>query len=86
MNVPGEELFAVAGIWRPSTEWGDCYSMIMTEAAGDAALVHSRMPVILAAADHASWLEQPMPDVLDLCRPWAGPISVNRTEALWARK
>ena len=86
MNVPGESLFAVAGIWRPSAEWGDCYSMIMTEAAGVAASVHSRMPVILAAYDHASWLEQELHDALDLCRPWPGQLVVNRSETLWARK
>ncbi len=85
MTVPDERLFAVAGIWRPSAEWGDCYSMIMTEAAGTAASVHSRMPVILATSDHASWLEQAMPGAIKLCKPWAGPLAINRTENLWAR-
>lgn len=85
MSVPDESLFAVAGIWRPSAEWGDCYSMVMTEAADDAATVHSRMPVILAASDHGTWLEQQMPDALNLCRPWLGPLTINRTETLWAR-
>ena len=86
MTVPDESVFAVAGIWRPSAEWGDCYSMIMTEAVGEAATVHSRMPVILSTADHATWLEQTMPDALGLCEPWQGPLTVNRTEKLWARK
>ena len=86
MNVPDESLFAVAGLWRPSAEWGDCYSMIMTEAAGEAATVDSRMPFILAIGDHASWLEQEMPDALDLCRPWAGTLTVTRTETLWAKR
>ncbi len=85
MTVPGESLFVVAGIWRPSTEWGDCYTMIMTEAAGEAATVHSRMPVILGAADQSLWLEQDMTGALELCRPWAGPLAVNRTDTLWAR-
>jgi putative SOS response-associated peptidase YedK len=86
MSVPDDSLFAVAGIWRPSAEWGDCYSMIMTEAAGDAVTVHSRMPVILASSDHSLWLEQEMPDALNLCRPWHGPLTINRTETLWARQ
>ena len=86
MSLPGESFFAVAGIWRPSDEWGDCYTMIMTEAAGDAATVHSRMPVILAAGDQELWLEGDMPDALELCRPWAGQLVVDRTETLWARK
>jgi putative SOS response-associated peptidase YedK len=85
MTVPSERLFVVAGIWRPSAEWGDCYSMIMTEAAGEAATVHSRMPVILGDADQSSWLEQDLPNALELCRPWAGPLAVNRTDTLWAR-
>jgi putative SOS response-associated peptidase YedK len=85
MNVPGESLFALAGIWRPSVEWGDCYSMIMTEATGEAATVHSRMPVILAIADYASWLEEEIQVALNLCRPWAGPLVVNRNDKLWFR-
>jgi putative SOS response-associated peptidase YedK len=60
--------------------------MIMIEAAGEAATVHSRMPVILASGDHASWLEQEMPEALNLCRPWDGQLAVNRTDTLWARK
>ena len=86
MTVPDQDVFAVAGLWRPSVEWGDCYSMIMTDAAGDAATVHSRMPVILSPANHALWLGQPMPDALGLCQPWQGVLNVNRTEKLWARK
>lgn len=86
MTVPGESVFAVAGIWRPGIEWGDCYSMVMADAGGEAAAVHTRMPVILATADHARWLEDPMPDALTLCQPWQGPLVVNRTERLWARK
>jgi putative SOS response-associated peptidase YedK len=86
MTMPDESLFAVAGIWRPSVEWGDCYSMIMTEAAGEAATVHSRMPVILSSADHTSWLEKEMPDALGLCLPWAGQLIVSRTDTLWARR
>jgi putative SOS response-associated peptidase YedK len=85
MNVPGESLFALAGIWRPSVEWGDCYSMIMTEATGEAATVHSRMPVILAIGDYASWLEEEIQVALNLCRPWAGPLVVNRNDKLWFR-
>lgn len=47
MSLPDEPLFAVAGIWRNTDEWGAAYSMVMTDAAGDATKVHSRMPVIL---------------------------------------
>ena len=41
--------------------------------------------VILAIGDHASWLEQEMPDALNLCRPWDGVLVVNRRDKLWFR-
>ena len=46
---------AAAGVWRDSDEWGRCYSMVMTEAAGPAADCHDRMPVILAPDDYGTW-------------------------------
>ena len=86
MTVPDQNIFAVAGIWRPSVEWGDCYSMIMTEAAGEAAAVHSRMPVILMPEDQTGWLARPMQAAIELCKPWQQSLNVNRTERLWSRK
>jgi putative SOS response-associated peptidase YedK len=86
MTVPGQNVFAVAGIWRPSAEWGDCYSMIMTEAAGDAATVHSRMPVIISPEDHSRWIEKPLSEAIKLCVPWTGAIAIERTDRLWAGK
>ena len=86
MTVPNSNMFAVAGIWRPSAEWDDCFSMIMTEAAGEAAQVHSRMPVILTTDDHQSWIEQPISEAIKLCVPWTGELAVERTDRLWARK
>lgn len=55
LSLPEVEMFAVAGIWRDSEEWGPVYSMVMTDAAGPAALVHSRMPVILSPDHYRSW-------------------------------
>lgn len=79
-------LFAVAGVWRPSDEWGDCYSMVMTASEGtDAARVHERMPVLLAAADHARWLEGNLDEALMLCRSWEGPITIEATCDPWVR-
>ena len=54
-SLPDAEAFAVAGIWRDSDEWGKCYSMVMTDAVGEAAKVHNRMPVILSADDFDLW-------------------------------
>src|SRR6478752_5819771 len=49
--LPDQELFAVAGIWRDTPEWGPAYSMVMTEACQHVAGVHDRMPVILQPKD-----------------------------------
>ena len=51
LSLPDQELFAVAGVWRSSDEWGNVYAMVMTDAAGEVASVHSRMPVVLSAPD-----------------------------------
>ncbi len=37
MSLPTSETFACAGIWRDSQEWGRVYSMVMTDAGGEAA-------------------------------------------------
>lgn len=79
-------LFAAAGVWRPSDERGDCYSMVMTASEGTAAAsVHERMPVLLAPADQARWLEAPAGEALGLCRGWEGPLVIDRTADPWAK-
>jgi putative SOS response-associated peptidase YedK len=79
-------LFAAAGVWRPSHEWGDCYAMVMTDSEGsDAASVHERMPVLLAPQDHARWLEGTPREALGLCQPWAGPLAIESTPQPWAK-
>jgi Uncharacterized conserved protein len=53
LSLPDTALFAAAGVWRQSDEWGACYSMVTTDSAGSAAEdVHSRMPVLLAPEDY----------------------------------
>ncbi len=86
LSLPDGPLFAVAGVWRPSEEWGDCYSMVMTASEGtDAASVHERMPVLLAPEDHARWLAAPANEALGLCRGWDEQLVIDRTDQLWAR-
>jgi putative SOS response-associated peptidase YedK len=86
LSRPDAPLFAAAGVWRPSDEWGDCYSMVMTDSAGtDAAEVHERMPVLLAASDQARWLTAPPQEALELCQPWAGALAIERTTQPWAK-
>jgi putative SOS response-associated peptidase YedK len=86
LSLPDAPLFAVAGLWRPTAEWGDAYAMVMTDTAGcEAETVHSRMPVVLAPADHARWLTATPQEALGLCRPWNGPLVIDRTREAWGR-
>ena len=86
LSLPDVPLFAVAGLWRPTEEWGAAYSMVMTGSEGtDAAAVHERMPVLLAPADYAQWLGGAPQEALGLCRPWQGPLAIDRTAEPWAR-
>jgi putative SOS response-associated peptidase YedK len=85
-SLPDEELFAVAGIWRDTAEWGAAYSMVMTEACEHVAGVHDRMPAILPRADWGDWLDGP-PDAAGLlCRPYELGMRVERTEEAWVRR
>ncbi|MES2713413.1 MAG: SOS response-associated peptidase [Pseudomonadota bacterium] len=51
---------AVAGLWegwkQPEGEWLRTYTVITTEANAKCALVHERMPAILAEEDWEDWL------------------------------
>jgi len=85
-SLPDEELFAVAGIWRDTAEWGPAYSMVMIEACEHVAGVHDRMPAILPRGDWADWLDGP-PDAAGLlCRPWELGMAVERTGEAWVRR
>lgn len=86
MSIPDAPLFAAAGVWRRSDEWGECYSMVMTDSAGaGCSHVHARMPVILAPSHYARWLSISPDQVLSLCRAWDGSLSVDRTLESWTR-
>ncbi|HAU22207.1 MAG TPA: hypothetical protein DCS24_06370 [Erythrobacter sp.] len=84
LSRPGSELFAAAGIWRSSDEWGDCYSIVLTGSAGRAADVHTRMPVLLAQEDYAEYLHGDPASARDLCIPWSDDIILDRTDQPWS--
>lgn len=85
MSLPDQPIFACAGIWRSSDEWGDCYSMVMTDAGGAAAEVHDRMPVILRPADCERWQHAAPEEARALCVPYAGEVAIERTPESWRR-
>jgi putative SOS response-associated peptidase YedK len=85
-SLPDQEVFAVAGIWRDTPEWGPTYTMIMTEACIHVADVHDRMPVILKRQDWRDWLDGP-PDAANLlCRPYPDLMVCDRTTDSWVRR
>jgi len=86
MSLPDAETFAVAGIWRDSAEWGPCYSMVMTDAAGEAAKVHNRMPVILAPDDYQIWTSGDPASAEGLCKAWEGDLNIARTSQPWSAR
>jgi putative SOS response-associated peptidase YedK len=85
-SLPDEPIFAVAGIWRDTEEWGPAYSMVMTEACIHVADVHDRMPVILRREDWSDWLNG-APDAAGLlCRPYPELMVKERTADPWVRR
>lgn len=85
LSLPGAEMFACAGVWRDSDEFGLCYSMVMTDSAGSAGEgIHSRMPVLLRQEDYTSWVSGSPDEAKALCQPWTGDIRIDRTDQPWS--
>jgi putative SOS response-associated peptidase YedK len=84
--LPDEPLFACAGIWRPTVEWGAAYSMVMTDACDQIGPVHDRMPAILRVNQYETWLSGSPQDAFDLCQPYAGAMVIERTDQPWAAR
>lgn len=85
-SMPDAPLFATAGIWRRTDEWGSAYSMLVTEANAQVAPVHNRMPVILQREDWSQWLGGTPSEAFDLCVPYAGDLAVDRSDEPWFRR
>ena len=83
--LPDQDVFAIAGLWRDTPEWGPAYTMVMTEACIHVADVHDRMPVILKNEDRADWLDGPPDAAALLCRPYPDLMVCDRTTDSWVR-
>lgn len=86
ISLPDQPLFAIAGIWKDSPEWGPVYSMVMTDASSAVVDVHNRMPVILRPEDWKQWTDGSAFDARKLCVPYTGGIVINRTADPWRRR
>ena len=86
LSLPDTDLFACAGVWRDSDEFGLAFSMVMTDSAGSAAQdVHSRMPVLLRPQDYEGWVSGSPDEAKRLCKPWEGDLNIESTDQPWVR-
>lgn len=86
-HVRGEPLFAWAGLWRVSDEWGPVYSGAMTDCNEAIRPVHDRMPVLLHSSEYDQWLNGSFDDLLAFqkrCFP-DDLIEMVRTDELWRK-
>lgn len=86
ISLPDAPLFATAGIWRDTDEWGAAFSMLMTEANTQMAPVHNRMPVILPCESWGQWLGGSPGEAYDLCVPYTGELAIDRTDEPWFKR
>ena len=86
LSLPGQPLFACAGIWRDSDEWGPVYSMVMTDPGEATAGVHDRMPVILRPEAQGVWVGGSPAEAFGLCVPYEGAVAIERTAVPWVAR
>jgi len=83
-----DPIFAWAGLWRVSDEWGPVYSGVMTDANEAISPVHNRMPVLLQREDYDGWLHGSYEEARRFQERVFPPdlIVVDRTTELWSRR
>ncbi|MGN8001547.1 SOS response-associated peptidase [Sphingomonas sp. 22176] len=87
-RVKDAPIFAWAGLWRDSAEWGPVYSGVMTDCNEAIRPVHDRMPVLLHRDDHDRWLHGSFDDILAFqarCFP-DDLIVMKRTGEPWVKR
>ena len=87
ISVSDQPLAAWAGVWRPSDEWGDCYTGVMVDATTELWDIHDRMPVILRPEDHDRWLHAPAEEAMTMLAKYpASLLVVDRTDEPWSSR
>jgi putative SOS response-associated peptidase YedK len=73
-SLPHCEIFAFAGIWRPTPE-GNAYSFLTCEPNPLVAPIHEKaMPVILHPEDYGPWLEGETDEACSLAQPFPSQL------------
>lgn len=87
LSVKDQPIFAWAGMWDDSVEWGTVYTGVMTENAPELAHIHDRSPVILDPAHWETWLTAPLENLYQFDRPYpADSLKVERTDTPWFKR
>lgn len=84
-SVKERPIFAWAGMWKDSDEWGAVYSGLMTDANEVVSVCHDRMPVLLHEDDHDAWLGGSLDEVRAFQSRVFPPdlLTVERTADPW---
>lgn len=87
-TVQDQPIFAWAGLWDDSHEWGRWYSGLMTECNDVVRPVHDRMPVLLQADEWDQWLHGSLDDVAEFQARCFPPelTAIERTSDPWFRR
>lgn len=87
-SIKDQPIFAWAGLWRVSEEWGPVYSGVMTDCNEAIRPVHDRMPVLLHRDDYDMWLHGSFDDALAFQQRRFPDelIEMDRTSELWVRR
>ena len=73
-SLPASEVFAFAGVWRP-TEEGRAFAFLTCEPNPLVAAIHPKaMPVILLPEDHDAWLDGTAEDACSLAVPFPSQL------------
>ncbi|WP_375194625.1 SOS response-associated peptidase [Sphingobium sp.] len=87
LSLRDQPIFAWAGLWSNSDEWGAVYTGVMTDNAPELIDIHDRSPVILDLEDWETWLHAPLEDLYQFDRPYpAERMIVEHTANPWFRK
>lgn len=83
-SLPDEEVFAVAGIWTNSPQWGHVYSMLTVPGHKQMEPLNDRMPMILRSQDWRTWTDGTPTAAHALCRTWDAALKVEATDEPWS--
>lgn len=80
-----QPIFAWAGMWKMSDEWGPVYSGLMTDANEAIAPVHNRMPVLLMPDEWDTWMHGDLETVQSFQTRVFPPehVQMDRTQDPW---